>query len=286
LDSLIRDWFFAPQQELHGCAPRDLIYAEQLGRPNPIHPAYMDDFFHDDCPLCQAESENVKSALETGQEHGWQWHHDDGGLPLIAHYDPEGWDARWAEENARFEEWRAEPADPAAPDYEPPPVASQQVDPQTFMKILQNPWMDAALHQAAEKLAAHCDVPIPDSRAGMRYRRVTYQEAASLACGLAQHGVDVEALLAQVDVWPYQNVALDWLSEPEQNISMLCQALEQELPPGHQDASDDARTRYRQHRDFILALSGVIPLAARLWLQGWLEGVAHGGWDPTEDIPF
>jgi hypothetical protein len=285
LGGLIRDWFFAPQKELHGCAPRDLIYAEQLGRPNPIHPEHIDDFFDDDCPICQAEREKIKSALETGADHGWHWHHDDGGFPLIAHYDPEGWDARWAEEDAEFEAWREAQAAPAAPDYEAPPLESQQVDPQTFMEILQHPWMDPALHQAAQKLAAHCDVPIPDARVGLRYRRVTHKEAASLASGLSQQGVDVEALLAQIDAWPYQNVALDWLSQPEQNVTMLCQAMEQEQDSDAQEAPSDARTRYRQHRDFILALSGVMPLAARLWLQGWLEGIAQGGWDP-EGIPF
>ena len=276
LDGLIRDWFFAPQKKLYGCAPRDLIYAEQLDQPNPIHPEYVDDFFGDDCPICQAETENIKSALEAGEDHGWRWHHDDGGFPLIAYYDPEGWDARWAEEHAQFEALHAEQAAPAASGHEPPPPESGQVDPQAFMDILQQPWIDPALHQAAQKLAAHCDVSIPDPHLGMRYRRVTQDEAASLVSGLAQQGVNIETLLVQIQAWPYQNVALDWLSEPEQNVSMICRAMEEELPPDLQDDSDDAITRYRQHRDFVLALSRVVPLAARLWLQGWLDAVAAG----------
>jgi hypothetical protein len=106
LDRLIGDWFFAPQDDLHGCAPRDLIYAEQLGKPNPIDPARMDEFFDafffDDCPVCQFERDDIERALEAGEDPGFHWHHDDGGYPLIAHYDPDGWDERWAEEEARY----------------------------------------------------------------------------------------------------------------------------------------------------------------------------------------
>ena len=95
---MYHDWFFIPQEELHGCAPRDLIWAEQKGEPNPIHPDCLAEFFDDDCPICQATRQEVKAAIEAGEEHGWRWHYDDGGYPLIARYDPEGWDERWAEE--------------------------------------------------------------------------------------------------------------------------------------------------------------------------------------------
>jgi hypothetical protein len=35
LDELIRGWFFTPQDELYGSAPREVIWREQLGEPNP-----------------------------------------------------------------------------------------------------------------------------------------------------------------------------------------------------------------------------------------------------------
>lgn len=276
LDALVRDWFFRPQAELHGCAPRDLIWAEQMGRPNPIHSEHVDDFFEDDCPVCQFERERIEAAMESGEEHGWQWHYDDGGFPLVARYDPEGWDARWAEEDAQFEAWQAEREElehpPAAPGYEPLPMESRQVDPHAFLEVLRQPWLDPALHQAAQKLVEHCDVAVLDGHSGLRYRRVTRGEAISLVAGLSRQGVDVGALLAQIDAWPYQNVALDWLSEPEQNALEICRALDTEL------AADDleGQVRFRQHRDFILALAGVAPPAARIWLQGWLEAVAYG----------
>jgi hypothetical protein len=93
LDGIIRGWFFTPQDELHGCAPRDLIWAEQKGVPNPIHPERLDEFFVDDCPICQAEFEEVKVAIKAGEALGWHWYYDSGSNPLIARYDPEGWDA-------------------------------------------------------------------------------------------------------------------------------------------------------------------------------------------------
>lgn len=138
--------------------------------------------------------------------------------------------------------------------------------------------------QAAELLAGdsgNCDIPRPDDLLGLRYCRLTHAKALSLLAGLDRQGVAVESLLAQMDAWPYQNVALDWLSEPGQNVALLCQALEQE------GVSSDSRTlaRARQHRDVILALESVVPLGARLWLQGRLAAVAHGA-SASTDLPF
>ena len=285
LDELIRSWFFTPQDELHGCAPRDLIWAEQMGNPNPIPVDRLDEFFFDDCPICQQMKAEVEVAELGGHEHGWQWHYDDGGYPLIAKYDPEGWDACWAEENAAFEAWQAEQerqrqTEPAPP-YTPPAVGSREVDPETFLEVLRRPWLDPELHKVAGKLAGCCDVPVPDARSGLGYRRLTRPEATSLVAGLHQQGVDVRALLDQIEAWPYQNVALDWLSEPEKNAAVICYALETEIDP-----DDEAElTRFRHHRDFIFTLARLTPPGARLWLQGWLEAVAHGAF-AAPDIPF
>jgi hypothetical protein len=35
-------------------------------------------------------------------------------------------------------------------------------------------------------------------------------------------------------------------------------------------------SKHTHHRDFILSLAQVVPPGARLWLQGWLDAVAHG----------
>jgi hypothetical protein len=285
LDELIRSWFFTPQDDLHGCAPRDLIWAEQMDKPNPVLADRLDEFFFDDCPICQETKAEVEAAELEGHEHGWQWFYDDGGYPLIAHYDPEGWDARWAEEEADFEAWQAEQEQQRettpTPPYTPPPVDSIQVDPETFLEVLRRPWLDPELHKAAGKLAGCCDVPAPGDRFGSGYRRLTRPEATSLVAGLHQQGVDIQALLAQIDAWPYQKVVLDWLSDPEKNVAVICRAMETEIPP---DAEAEL-ARFRQHRDFIFTLARLIPPGARLWLQGWLEAVAHGVFAAAE-LPF
>lgn len=285
LDALIRDWFFAPREDLHGCSPRDLIWAEQLDQPNPIQRERMGEFFEDDCPVCEFERGRVTMALESGEEHGFQWHYDDGGFPLIARYDPDGWDERWAEDIALFESMhegdQVKQSPPAAPAYEPSATDPKEMDSQAFLEVLHQPWIDPALHQAAEKLIERCDIPLADPLAGLRYRRVSKSEALSLLAGLDRHGVDVEALLAHLTAWPYQNIALDWLSDPLQNAALFCQALEQESASGDQES----QTRIRQHRDFVFALAEVVPPGARLWLQGWLEAVGLGAF-ASADLPF
>jgi hypothetical protein len=279
LDGIIREWFFTPQRELHGCAPRELIWAERKGEPNPVHPERLDEFFIDDCPICQAEFEQVMAALEAGEDPGWHWYYDGGGCPLLACYDPEGWDEFWAEQEEAFEEWQVEQAEetgavpnfPPAADYEPFPVESDGASPEEFIARLRQPWLDPTLCRAAQALTDRLDCPEP-SLFGFRYRPLTYDEAFSLLVGLHEHGVDVEALLAQIEAFPYQNIALDWLSRPEENVMLMIEAMEHEMVLG----DEKERTRFRNHRDFILVLSQVIPPGARLWLQGWLEAVAHG----------
>ena len=75
-------------------------------------------------------------------------------------------------------------------------------------------------------------------------------------------------------------MALDWLSEPEQNAAMICSALDQGISPN----DEEGQTRFRHHRDFVLNLAQVVPPGARLWLQGWLEATALR--TPAFDLPF
>lgn len=278
LDRFIHDWFFTPQDDLHGCAPRELIWAELEGEPNPIDPEHLHDFFVDDCPICQAEFNDIAAALEAGQDPGWDWYYDDGGYPLIARYDPQGWEACWIESEAASEGWHVnrelpglDGDSPAAEAYTPCPIEGSAATPEEFVARLRQPWIDPALQDAAQLLTDRLDCPEP-SVFGLRYRRITYEESLSLLVGLYEHGVDVEGLLAQLDAFPYQNIALDWLSRPTENAALVVEAMEHEIP------SDDRAemVRLRHHRDFIFTLARVIPEGARLWLQGWLDAVAHG----------
>jgi len=278
LDDFIRTWFFTPQKELYGSAPREVIWREQLDEPNVIPKEYAAEIFDDDCPICQEMRQEIENA-EDDEEHGHFWNYCPDTC-LLERYDPEGAEERWRKEFAQMDEWKAEQKQTQPePGYTPPPAPAPQLTPDEFLSVMRRPWLDPELHRAAQKLAEHCDVPQPPGLSSDRsvgsgqgpYRRVTQDEALSLIAGLHQQGVNVQALLAQLDAWPYQNVALDWLSDPEGNVALICQVID-ETAPGDQDEL----TRFRHHRDFILILARLIPPGARLWLSGWLEAVTYG----------
>jgi hypothetical protein len=270
LDDFIRTWFFTPQKELYGSAPREVIWREQLGEENPLPEEYAAEIYDDDCPICQAMAERLGNA-EEGEACGHFW----GYCPdtcLLDIYDPEGSVERWREEFARMEEVQEEPEqDGFAPEHIPPPILPSPLSPDEFLSALRRSWLDPELHRAAQRLAERCDVPQPAGPGGIPYRRVTRDEALSVIAGLHQQGVSIQALLAQIDAWPYENVALDWLSDPEHHAALICRAMDETAP-----GDKDELTRFRHHRDFILALARLVPPGARLWLSGWLEGVTYG----------
>ncbi|MGD2104793.1 MAG: hypothetical protein PVJ55_06755 [Anaerolineae bacterium] len=278
LDTIIREWFFSPQDGLHGCAPRELIWAEHKGEPNPVRPQHLDKSFRDDCLLCRAELEDAETVLELYADPDWLWYFDDGGYPLIARYDPEGWKECIALGEASFDEWSEDedvvervPGFSPGSEYVPRPFGLDRETLEEFLARLRQPWLDPELHRAAQVLQDRIDCPEP-SALGVRYRPVRYEEALSLLVGLYEHGVDVESLLAQIEAFPYRSIALDWLSRPTENAALMVEAMEHEIPP--EDEAEMAR--FRNHRDFMFVLSRVIPSGAQLWLQGWLEAVAHG----------
>lgn len=278
LDEFIRQWFFTPQAELYGSAPREVIWREQLGEGNPIPKAYAAEAYGDcDCPICQMMREEIESA-ETAEAHGHFWTYCPDSC-LLDRYDPQGSDERWRKELEEMQEWQAqrkseqEEARSAAPEYTPAPLPGREVDPTTFLSVLQRPWLDPELHRAARELVDRCDIPVMLANGGPPYRRITLPEALSLIAGLHGQGVDAEALCAQIDAWPYQNVALDWLSEPEKSLA----AVEWAMSEDARQASAGDHARYRHHRDFILALAQLMPPAARLWMSGWLEAVRYAG---------
>jgi hypothetical protein len=99
IDDIIRTWFFAPQSELHGLTPRDVIRNEELGRPNVVPHDHLDELFFDDCPVCQMMRDEALSG------EGGEWHFGLAPeLSLLDEYDPEGYEARWEEEDRRMEE--------------------------------------------------------------------------------------------------------------------------------------------------------------------------------------
>jgi hypothetical protein len=95
IDELIRAWFFTPQDDLHGLTPRQVVRNEEKGKPNVVPHDHLDDLFHDDCPICQMMRDEVLS------EEGDEWHFGLApDLTLLDEYDLEGYDAKWADDNA------------------------------------------------------------------------------------------------------------------------------------------------------------------------------------------
>jgi hypothetical protein len=279
LDEFIRTWFFTPQERLYGSAPREVIWREQLGEQNPIPREYAAEFYSDDCPICQAMRAEIESA-ESDESHGHFWYYCPDTC-LLHLYDPQGSEERWQKELADMEEmaWDEEQEHLPAPDCASPAPLASEVDSQSFLSVLRYPWLDPELQQAAQQLAERCDVPLPSLPGAIPYRRITREEALCLVAGLHRQGVDIQALLAQIEGWPYQNIALDWLSQPEHNVALICQAIESSV--GIERKSD--LSRFRHHRDFVLALARLIPLGARLWLSGWLEAITSWAEGSTYD---
>lgn len=109
LDEVIRDWFFAPQDELYGLTPQRVIRNEELGLANTIPGDRLDEVFDDGCPLCAAMLEEAENGLaeDPHHDHGWSF----GLAPdmsLLDEYDPEGYDERWRIEEERMAEDMAE----------------------------------------------------------------------------------------------------------------------------------------------------------------------------------
>ena len=95
IDEMIRKWFFMPQDELHGLTPRQVIRNEEQGKPNVIPPDHRHELFDDDCPVCQAMRDDSDLGI------GGEWHFGIApDLSLLDEYDPEGYAARWADDDA------------------------------------------------------------------------------------------------------------------------------------------------------------------------------------------
>ena len=107
LDEFIRTWFFTPQQELYGSAPREVIWREQLGEGNPVPREYAAEVYGDcDCPICQMMREEIENA-ESDEAHGHFWNYFPDSC-LLDRYDPEGSEERWRQELAEMQEWQVE----------------------------------------------------------------------------------------------------------------------------------------------------------------------------------
>ena len=284
LDKIIRDWFFSPQDDLYGSAPKDIIWREQLNLGNPLPPDYAHEVFDPDCdcPICQQMAKMMQEGgdLLAGQM-GWGWTYSTD-LPLIDQYDPEGSESRWEQERLLVQpQLDSDDTLSDLPTYEPPAVEDVEVSPEEFLERLNlQPQVDLRLELLSDQIIDRLDCPVKYEMFGPVYRHLEVPECVILLQALENQGVNLDELVAQIEAWPYENIALDWLSDPEQHVYFTIKAMETRLDP----ADKDALIRFRQHRDFLFILCQLIPYSARLWLQGWLTGMVMGqAQDEDED---
>ena len=178
-----------------------------------------------------------------------------------------------------MEEWQVErqaeleQAPDAAPGYSPVPLPGGEVDAATFLSVLHAPGSILSCITAAQLLVAHCDVPLTSATDGLSYRRITLADSLSLIAGLNGQGVDAEALIAQIDAWPYQNVRAGLVDRAGKGPGGGRMGDERRLAAG----SRRRRRPLSPPSRLILALAQLMSPAARLWMSGWLEAVRYAG---------
>ena len=98
IDELVRRWFFMSQDDgLYGSTPRDIIRREERGKPNVVPLEHEHKMFFDDCPLCEAMK---NGELDLGEMH-WTYCPD---MTLLDQFDPEGYDAKYADPDDTMDE--------------------------------------------------------------------------------------------------------------------------------------------------------------------------------------
>lgn len=168
------------------------------------------------------------------------------------------------------------------PDYDPPPLKGDRSADivQLWMRAAYEPWPDLPLEQAAEVLSRRIGYSVPHSpltheSVRLGWAHFSEAEARALAFELHNIGVDIEALLAQVEAFPYDDVSLAWFTEPERCIHLHATLVEQMDEEGESETYPESLARLRHTAEFIHRLATLIPPHARIWLRGWSAAFAH-----------
>lgn len=167
------------------------------------------------------------------------------------------------------------------PDYNPPPLKeSHSADVvQLWMRTAYEPWPDLPLEQAAKMLARRIGYSVP--RPPLTYEsgclgwvHFSEAEARALAFELRNVGVDIEALLAQIEAFPYDDVSLAWLTEPERCIHLHATLVEQ-VGEEEREMCPESPARLRHTAEFIHRVAALILPHVRIWLRGWSAAYTH-----------
>lgn len=167
------------------------------------------------------------------------------------------------------------------PDYNPPPLKENRSADivQLWMRAAYEPWPDLPLEQAAKVLSRHLchsvpQPPLTHESVRLGWAHFSEMEARALAFELHIAGVDIEALLAQIEAFPYDGVSLAWLTEPERCIHLHMTLVEQ-MGEEEREMRPESLARLRHTAEFTRRVAALIPPHVRIWLRGWSAAYTH-----------
>jgi len=167
------------------------------------------------------------------------------------------------------------------PDYSPPPIRDSRDTGlvQLWMQAAYQPWPDLPLERAAEVLSRRIGYsapqpPLTHESACLDWVHFSVAEARALAFELYQAGVDIETLLAQIEAFPYDDISLAWLTEPEKCIHLHTTLVEQ-MAEEEREMHPESLARLRHTAEFVYRVAALIPAHVRIWLRGWSAAFIH-----------
>jgi hypothetical protein len=167
------------------------------------------------------------------------------------------------------------------PEYDPPPLKTQRSGDmvQLWMRAAYEPWPDLPLERAAKVLSRSIGYSVPQpplthESVCLSWAHFDEMEARALAFELYIAGVDIEALLEQIEAFPYGEASLAWLTEPEECIHMHA-ALVDQMDAKERKEHPESLAHLRHNIEFIYRLSSLIPPHVRIWLRGWSAAYTH-----------
>jgi hypothetical protein len=167
------------------------------------------------------------------------------------------------------------------PEYDPPPLKERYSADlvQLWMSTAYEPWPDLPMERAAQVLSRSLSYSVPQppltyESVSLDWARFSVAEARALVFELHQAGVDVEALLKQIEAFPYDDVSLVWLIEPERCIYMHTTLVEQ-MKEEERERHPESLARLRHTAEFVRRIATLIPPHVRIWLRGWSAAYVH-----------
>lgn len=167
------------------------------------------------------------------------------------------------------------------PTYDPPPLREGRTASlvQLWMQTAYVPWPDRLLERATKVFASRLVYSVPQPPltyeiCQLGWAHINETEAGGLVFELHRAGVDIEALLAQIEAFPYPEISLGWFTEPEHSL-WLHASLIVRMGEALRTTDPASATRLKHNIDFVGRLTDLIPPHVRTWLQGWHAACEH-----------